>query len=441
MVYMKDALMAALKKLIEQKLGWGDSAVWVNQDFIALSKKIQHDIGSSVSHMTLKRIWGKVNYDGLPQIYTLNTLSQFAGYESWRDFSVKNGSHEMPLSKPAKSESDLNSGSLTTPGSHANTGNAGGKKPAYKKRLLISAATFCFIIIVVMVIAARKRRVNPDDFQFSSHTTIGGGIPNSVVFDYDAKNASEDSVIIQQSWDKTLRTTVSKNQHQHTLIYYYPGFFQPKLLVNGKTVKEHNLLIPSDGWMTAIMRSPVPVYFAQKEVMQDGRMGLSADQIKAKNIQLTPDLQSVSYCNVKDFGPIYSDEFEFETSVKNDFREGSSICQLTNIYLLCEGSAIHIPLCARGCESALDFFFTDYAVSGKEKDLSAFGVNFNGFVQVKLHSSHGKAMIYIDDTLVYTVERGITHSKIIGIDYIFQGTGSVDYVRLRNAEVSFDDEF
>lgn len=419
MLYTEDYLLNEIKKIIEQKLGWGYSAAWVNQDYIALSKKIQQETGSAVSHMTLKRIWGKIKYEGLPQVYTLNTLSRFAGYESWREFTVRN----------SKNDTGDTSGHLSE------------NKSGLRTQLLIASATFCCIMIVLALIAGGRKKPNPEDFKFISHTTITGGIPNSVVFDYDAKNASEDSVIIQQSWDKSLRTVVSKEQHQHTLIYYYPGFFQPKLLVAGKIVKEHNLLIPSDGWMTAIMRSPVPVYFEKKEVIHDGYLALSADQIKSKNVQLNPDLLSVSYCNVKNFGPIYSDDFEFETSVRNDFREGSSVCQLTNIYLLCEGSAVHIPLCAKGCESALNFFFNDYAVSGKEKDLSAFGVNFSGFAHVKVHSFGGKALIYLDDKLIYTVDRGIMHSKIIGIDYVFQGTGSVDYTRLRNGKVIFDDEF
>jgi hypothetical protein len=39
------------------------------------------------------------------------------------------------------------------------------------------------------------------------------------------------------------------------------------------------------------------------------------------------------------------------------------------------------------------------------------------------------------------VNKDISRSKIIGIDFVFQGTGSVDYVKLTNGKVSFDDEF
>ncbi|MDB5021657.1 MAG: hypothetical protein JWQ28_2784 [Pedobacter sp.] len=85
-----EALLEIAKKLIEAELCWGASSSWKNQDFVALSKKIADNTGSSVSAITLKRIWGKVRYTGLPQTYTLNTLVSFLGYESWRDFVVKN---------------------------------------------------------------------------------------------------------------------------------------------------------------------------------------------------------------------------------------------------------------------------------------------------------------------------------------------------------------
>ena len=97
-----ELLLAKAKKLIENKLGWGDSADWSNQDFISLSKKMQEEINVSVSHVTLKRIWGKVKYESLPNTYTLSTLVQFIGYENWRDFKVKNGNGAIVSAATAK---------------------------------------------------------------------------------------------------------------------------------------------------------------------------------------------------------------------------------------------------------------------------------------------------------------------------------------------------
>ncbi|MDB5016358.1 MAG: hypothetical protein JWQ84_1190 [Mucilaginibacter sp.] len=78
-------------KLYESNTGWGDSDEWTNQDFLILSEKIQERTGVALSYVTLKRIWGKVKYDSLPNTHTLNTLVQFSGYENWRDFRSQNG--------------------------------------------------------------------------------------------------------------------------------------------------------------------------------------------------------------------------------------------------------------------------------------------------------------------------------------------------------------
>ena len=84
-------LLSKAKKLIESKINWGDSNDWSNQDFVALSEKIQEQLNIPLSHVTLKRIWGKVKYDSLPNTHTLNTLVQFVGYENWREFKIHNG--------------------------------------------------------------------------------------------------------------------------------------------------------------------------------------------------------------------------------------------------------------------------------------------------------------------------------------------------------------
>jgi len=78
-------------KLYESNTGWGDSDEWSSQDFVILSEKIQERTGVALSHVTLKRVWGKVKYDSLPNTHTLDTLVQFLGYENWRGFKSQNG--------------------------------------------------------------------------------------------------------------------------------------------------------------------------------------------------------------------------------------------------------------------------------------------------------------------------------------------------------------
>ncbi|MFC0514895.1 hypothetical protein ACFFGT_11825 [Mucilaginibacter angelicae] len=421
----QELLITELIKQYETFTGWGDSNSWKNQDFINLSEKIREKTGASISHVTLKRIWGKVKYDSLPNTYTMDTLVQFLGYENFRAFSTQ----FVPVNKPAESPKPK---------------PRPVKKHSRSMPYALGVLTLVGILLVV-IMASRtehpKPPIVPKDYAFSSKKVITSGLPNSVVFDFDATKAPYDSVAIQQSWDRHLRVNVSKNDHQHTSIYYFPDFYYAKLIVGGKIVKQHELMVESNGWLPIVEKQPVPVYYEKKDAMADGKLSLSPEKIKGRNIAMQPTPPYVVYTNVTDFGEIYSDDFTFETAVKNNYNEGAAACRLSTVYILCKGTAIWIPLSTKGCVSDLDMYFAGYEVSGKKHDLSAFGVDFGKYIPLKIVSHSGKAQIFIDNKPVYTVDKGISRAKIIGIVFRFQGTGSVDYVRLTNGKVNYDDEF
>ena len=79
--------LESCRQQIEEKVGWGPGNEWQNQDFEALSKRIFKETKVSLSVSTLKRVWGKVRYEGSPTTATLNALAQFVGYEDWRTFT------------------------------------------------------------------------------------------------------------------------------------------------------------------------------------------------------------------------------------------------------------------------------------------------------------------------------------------------------------------
>lgn len=428
----EDILLAHCKKLIEEKLGWGNSEKWSNQDFEDLSQRIFEVTAITLSPTTLKRIWGKVKYDSAPTVTTLNTLAQFIGFEHWRAFRQ----NHFPKSEHTEVETPviLTNGEIT--------------KTAKRPYL------FSFILPLLVVLGAvswyflskaqdSPVQINPADFTFASKKVVSVGLPNSVIFDYDASKAPDDSVYIQQDWDPSRRIKVSKNQHQHTSVYYRPGSFQAKLVIGNRVVKEHNLFIQTDGWLPLIEQNPVPVYFKQDDAINYGKLGLSIETIQSQNVPLKPAAPFVVYANLKDFGDIKTDNFIFETSIKNTFREGASVCQNTAIGLLCEGTAIMIRLSAKGCISENSLYFVDQEISGKEHDLSAFGNDFKDFVKVRCESVNGKVKIYVDNKLAYEFSHKSSVSKIMGITYRFQGSGLVDEVKLSKGDgkVVFEDTF
>ena len=443
-------LIRLVKTMFEEKTGWGNSDAWTNQDFLQLSELIRDETGITLSHVTLKRVWGKVKYDSLPNTHTLNTLVQYLGYDNWRDFAAKHppsshhpGNAILSHSEPAEpAEPAEHASKVTSPESTTPSGASTPPRPHRPfRRVWLGAPILVLILAILFFLHGQQPPPQPGDYRFSSKKVVTAGLPNSVVFDYDASRSPDDSVVIQQSWDTTRRVKVPRNAHQYTSIYYYPDFYHATLQVRDQTVRSHNLLIQSNGWLPLIEHDPVPIYFSKEEAIHDGKISLSLDQIRDKNIPLQPSAPTIMFSNVRDFGEIYSDHFTFETSVKNDFSEGSAACQLTRIYLLCEGTAIWVPLCARGCISATDLYFTYFYTSGKREDLSNFGVDFSRFNKLRIESDSGRARIYINNQLAYTVPRHIRHSKIIGIDYRFEGTGSVDYVYLSNGKVTYRDDF
>ena len=142
-----ELLLTRAKKLIEAKLNWGESEDWTNQDFVALSEKIQEQLNIPLSHVTLKRIWGKVKYESLPNTHTLNTLVQFIGYENWREFKIKNGNGAQHGETPAIPQREIK----TAP-------PHGGK--IFK---LIDVASIAILLIscIVLFCAGKKMAIEP----------------------------------------------------------------------------------------------------------------------------------------------------------------------------------------------------------------------------------------------------------------------------------------
>ncbi|HZZ74907.1 MAG TPA: hypothetical protein VFE04_03235, partial [Puia sp.] len=216
-----------------------------------------------------------------------------------------------------------------------------------------------------------------------------------------------------------------------------------KLLAGNKIVKEHDIFIQTDGWLQVIEQDPVPIYFKKEEAVAGGMLTLPLAKIKSLNVPMEPSVPYVYFGNVREFGDLNSDDFVFETSVRNDFREGSGVCQKSEIRLITEGSMISIPLSVKGCISENNLFCLGRYIKGNENDLSGFGVDFNHFVKVRLEVLHGKANFFFDDKMVYHLDGLVSGSKIKGIIFRFQGTGSVDWVKLSKSDgkMIYEDEF
>ncbi|AKD54858.1 hypothetical protein [Spirosoma radiotolerans] len=401
------------KQLIEQKLDWGAGGTWTSNDFENLQQRILDETGVSLSASTLRRIWGRVDYQHLPSGTTLNTLAQFAGFPDWRQF-VR--SQEIPTESPAPIE--------LIP--------ARATKSSINWRRLgwIAGVTIVLLLLGIVAFDQKPTQIDATQYSFSSKL-LTRTLPNSVIFTYDATASPTDSVYIQQSWDKTRREAVAKNGQTHTSIYYESGFYRAKLIVGHQIVQEHSLLIPSDGWLGTIAAKPVPVYLKPTEFRTKEQLQLPVATIQQKNIALQPVAPVVKYVNVGNFDPVPVNDVAFSCDVKNEYSEGAATCQQSWIVLITNDIPISIPLCTKGCVSELMLMDGSGTVSGKNRDLSGLGVDFSDWVHVSCHTDGRKLYYTINDKVAYSATLPTSKVEIVGILFAFRGTGSVKNIQLQ----------
>lgn len=428
----EESLLQKCRTQIEHRLNWGSSDAWATHDYELLSRKIYDVTNVNLSVATLKRIWGKIRYDSKPTITTLNTLAQYIEYENWRAFVQHHSAARENGHAPA-----LNG--------HSHEDAPDPRKKSRSNFIKIAA---CFIVLLVtagIVYFKTSQKpvsspLNPSSFEFSSKKIVDVGVPNTVIFDYDASSATaSDTIYIQQSWDKRLRGQVTHLEKQHTSIYYYPGFFQAKLIVNEQIMKEHNLFIKTDGWLPLVEQRPVPVYFKESDAVHDGTMSLTKEQIQSFNVDLQPTTPWTDFYNVRDFEGLTSEAFKFETEIRNDYKDGSAACQFAMIQVLLEGATLTLPLSIPGCVSELNFMGKD----GKKTDLSALGVDLSKWVKVVCVIQDNLITVNINDNPAFTIPQVMPATKIVGLVYRFQGTGSVNSLKLSrvNGDTVYEENF
>ena len=419
------------KLQVEKKLNWGNSSEWRHHDFESLSLKIFKETGIMLSSTTLKRVWGKLKYESVPNSNTLNTLAAFIGHENWMEFRA---------AAEARQKLDRQSGGhtqsvLETPLKVDQA--ATGKKKLSLKWLSLGLVAVVFIWFAVGFVLKEKKISNlPSKLEKSTFTSapVAEGIPNTVVFKYDVSHLSASKFSIQQSWDERLRFDIQKDRHEATSIYYYPGYFRAKLVVDDLVVKEHDLFIKSDGWLATLNKKPRPRYFLENEFEKENWLGIKSTVLASAQSKTDNEPLVLGYHFVDDFAGLQSDNFTLEASFKNTYFAGDGICQNTRIVILCTRGAMIVPFSIPGCVGDLRLIFNDVLQEGKKHDLSAFGCDFSDWQKLKCEVRDREVVIYLNDRPVHQLAYQADAGEIAGLRFLFTGSGAVDEVRFFDEE-------
>lgn len=416
-----DSLLRILLLKVEEKISRGSSEKWTNYDFEQLSESILEATSVQLSTTTLKRIWGKVKYPHAPAIQTLNTLAHFTGYSDWRDFELKNEElikekKEQVLIKPEEPTPVQIPGRAMTIGKY-----------------LVAAV---ILTLIVLVYVGFKRRgapkIEPGDYTFSLNKIKITGVPNSVVFTYDASKSPSDSVYIVQTWDITRKTLVPKNGKNHSAIYYYPGFFNTKLIIDSSIVKRQDLQISSDGWLGLIQTAGNPVYFTKQEIAATEGVKIDSSLLVAHDIPLMPASPKTIFFNQRDLGDLTNDNFDFETVIRNTNAAADNACHKTEVLIQCKNDIIIIPLGAKGCVGNMNLAFDGQYLTSKFNDLSSFGCDLTQWTKLKIICRNRHAKIFVNDNLAFELDAINDPVGIVGVQYRFYGPAEVKYSRFWN---------
>ncbi len=405
---------------IEEKLNWGPSEYWKQRDFEALSDLIYAKTKTQLSLSTLKRVWQK-SFKQLPQSGTLNALVQFLDYHNWQDFKSKNILLENKLTESKRVRFKKNS-----------------KKKRNSFILIIALAGFIIAFIWLSQNTRSTKTENenfdPDQIEFVPKS-ISDNIPNTVIFNYKLGDISTDSLFIQQSWDKRRRRKISIDDSVHTSIYYYPGYFNTKLLIGDSIVKEHPLHITTNDWQalaTETGMDEIPSYIPDDVTRSEGALYVSPETLKEYNVDLKEISHWVHFFNSRKFGELDCNNFILETAVKNSMEDGALTCQEAYIQVHFEKGFSMFPLAIPGCISNLRLAYNDYRESGKRNDLSMFGCDMDEWQKLKIVANNGKVDVYLNDQPVKSFTFRHNSGKITYLQYRFKGCGKVDYVVLKD---------
>lgn len=360
-----------------------------------------------MSVSTLKRLSGRVSYTSKPNQTTLDVLAAYLGYSDWRTFV----SQEKPYPNQNKKKSTIH------------------KPLQYAKPLLILAL---IMVTVLLMIYSKPVNYDASDFEFNAES-VSTGIPNSVIFRYNAKAADKDAkVAIQQDWDKRKRVYVNREDSVSTCIYYWPGYFKSKLVVDDSIVKEKHILVPTEDWLGTIETDSLPIYLNKTEYQSENRLNASAETLLSYGVNPLAKQTITGFYLVRDFGNVYTDAFNLSLSLKNNLPSGAIPCQAAQIQIIHEDGPISIAVSNKGCIANISLFAFDSIIDGKKNDLSGFGVDMSKEVKLDFISKDRKIDIWINNSSVFTLNVPQTPKKIVGLRILFEGTGTINNLVLSN---------
>jgi len=409
------------------KCGYTDAVQMVQRDFDFISSEIEKKSGILVSGTTIKRL-SLGDFSRLPQVATLNAIASYFDHKTWQDLKISRSALIQPeIEIPAPITRERGSRFFRN-------------KPVY-----FTAAILVIIVIFgFYLFRSRPGSIsNVEKAAFSCQRSTRNDMPNTVIFNYDVDHVNADSFFIQQSWDKNRRKRIYKHTHTLTDIYYEPGYHIAKLIANDSIIKTIDVHIPTDRWFFYAIDNVanyIPEYIHTDKYVNNGILGLSAQQVKENNIDITKD-KLYQYAYFPSDMTVRSNNFRLKTKIRmNEVR--NSLCPYITIELFCQGYFIVMKTTNKGCANQA-YLLLNQEIKGNETDLTAVTFDVNQWTDVEIASTNNMVHIYINNKEVFSGPCFEPVKYISGFAFISNGLCEVDNVALTglDGKIVYNNEF
>ena len=418
------AYIALCREQIEARFGFGNGRGYTQRDLVALADRIAEKTGILLSLSTLKRLW-KGTFKKSPQPATLDALAILLDYRDWPDFKQHNRLDIVTVS-----------------------GIDGKKQHGYRRyyRALWLGAALIAVAIAWLFLRRNAGPRAPEilgPVSFTARKTVATGTPATVIFDYDVTNVRADSFFVQQSWNPAHRVSIDPEGKVHTTIYHEAGYHRARLIADDEVIAMQPVHILSDGWETRLYYgsgNQMPTVFTDREITGGGMLHLSRALLQEKHVDLTrPFVTRVSYSYP--FG-IPSDNFALTSRLRLDSTSKAS-CPAMQLTVVTERHIFWVNMQQRGCERYASYKIGEIIREGATTDLSALGVNGYAWQELGITVAERQAEITLNGRTLYRETFHDDFGDIMGLLYIFTGTGSLDQVTLTGpgGDAVFEEDF
>ncbi|MEB2774319.1 hypothetical protein SYJ56_03325 [Algoriphagus sp. D3-2-R+10] len=419
MQYSENEYIELCKSKLEKKFSFGNGHGYGEKDLELLSTYIEENVGVYISLSTLKRLW-KNQFKKGPQLATLNALANALDYSDWQDFKLRNKKLD-PVPSPVVPS---------------------GKRWTASMKFGTLALGIVGLLTIIAFHRSQGVRIE-GPMLFKADKTLSIGVPNTFIFTYDVSQVKADSFFIQQSWNGWRRQRIDPDKKVYTSIYYESGFHRAKLYANDSIIAKVPVHILSDGWEAHAYYNESDdrfVDFGEHEIISDGKLHLTEELLKSKNIDTRKVFQTrVSNSQVFNLS---SDNFSLHTRVKTD-QLITSNCPWLTVLIVTEEHIFTVTLVEKGCENYAGYKLGEISKRGSDNDLSKLGQQVYNYQEIGIEVRDKKAEIKINGERVYTEVFKQDFGEIVGLTYVFDGSGSIDFVRLSDpaGKVVFADDF